>query len=345
MVWKTMPMRDGEEPDAVLTMAGGERIMEPFTVYIYDNILFVGTHGGSKVFIYKDLMALTDDSEPDLIVTKIHGAIHDIFYDGHYLFISAGSGIHIYHGLPDEDREADEVITEVDLGGVRYQLDPWGLYFDGDYLWVFTGCSEHYSFILRIPREGIEPHFPTHLIREDFEKYLETGVVPEFLIPFERWRSSMETSGVMEKPVGEMPMEEKPVIPEAAKVVIRDVGYNPSEPVEGEEVEVRVDVENIGGGISLLIVRIDGSETIIEGLSAGESKTVILHVKPEEVGENTYTVWVEDESGRTLSMREFSITVKPRGGPHPFLPMSLTASIILVVAIILLWMWKRRPKL
>jgi len=145
----------------------------------------------------------------------------------------------------------------------------------------------------------------------------------------------------MEKPIGEMPMEEKPVIPEAAEVIIRDVGYNPPEPVEGEEVEVWVDVENIGGDIPLLIVRVDGSETIIEGLSAGETRAVILHVKPERVGKNTYTVWVEDESGRTLSMREFSITVKPRGGPPPFLLMSLTASIILIVAIILLWMWKR----
>jgi len=337
-VWKTMPLRDGQEPDVVLTMAGGERIMEPYTVYIYDSILFVGTHIGSKVLIYKDLMNLTDDSEPDLIITKIHGAIHDIFYDGRYLFISSGSGIHIYHGLPEEDREAEELIAEVDLGGVRYSLDPWGLYFDGDYLWVFTGCSEHYSFILRIPRKGIEARLPERLIREDFEKYLETGVVPEFLKPFERWRSSMEMGGVMEQPVEEMPMEEKPV--EAAEVIIRGVACDPPEPFEGEEVEVLIDVENIGGDIPLLIVEVDGSEVEIEGLGAGETRTVMLHIRPDMAGENTYTVKVEDERGHTLSMREFSITVKPRR--RASLPlMTLSVSIIIFSALILLWMWKR----
>jgi len=68
---------------------------------------------------------------------------------------------------------------------------------------------------------------------------------------------------------------------------------------------------------------------------------VMLHIRPDMAGENTYTVKVKDERGHTLSMREFSITVKPRGGPPPLLLMSLTASITLIVTIILLWMWKK----
>ncbi|MCD6510529.1 MAG: hypothetical protein J7L11_09110 [Thermoprotei archaeon] len=152
--------------------------MEPFNVCIYRNILFVALHIGSKVLIYKDLDNLSNESNPDLILGEpegLHGGIHDIYYDGKYLFISTGSGIYIYHGLPESPREADEVIREVNISGVRFRLDPWGIYFDGEYLWVFNGCSEHYSFIIRISRFKTEPVHPDKLIRDDFKEYLKKG--------------------------------------------------------------------------------------------------------------------------------------------------------------------------
>ncbi len=178
LVWKSIPTRDNQPPDVVLTEFNGERIYEPFNVYIYKNILFVGLHQGSKVLVYKDIDKLTSSSNPDLILGEdegLHGGIHDIYYDGKYLFISTGSGIYIYHGLPETPREADEVIAEVYAGDMNLRLDPWGIYFDGENLWVFNGCSEHYSFIIRIPRSKTEPVHPDKLIRDDFKEYLGKG--------------------------------------------------------------------------------------------------------------------------------------------------------------------------
>ena len=185
LVWKSVPTEDDQKPDVVLTMAGGERIMEPFTAFIYGDTLFVGVHIGSKVLIYKSIERLTDETEPDLILGEsegIRGGVHDVFYDGRYLFISAGQGLYIYHGLPEERREPDEVITEVDVSGTTYRLDPWGIYFDGKNLWVMNGCSEDYSFVMRIPKSRTEPVHPEKLMSEEFAEYLESGEVPEFMV-------------------------------------------------------------------------------------------------------------------------------------------------------------------
>ena len=190
LVWKSMPTEDNQEPDVCLTKAAGVSITEPYNVFIYNDTLFVAEHIGSRVLIYHNISQLTDNSEPDLIIDKIGGAIHDIFYDGNYLFISAGSGIHIYRELPESNREADEVITYVNISTANitanYKLDPWGIYFDGNYLWVMTGCSEHYSFLIRIPTkyaEALPP--PDKLMKDDFKEYIENGTFPDFLKPFE----------------------------------------------------------------------------------------------------------------------------------------------------------------
>ena len=186
LVWKSMPTEDNQEPDVCLTMAAGKNITEPYNVFIYNDTLFVAEHIGSRVLIYYNISELTDDSEPDLIIDKIGGGIHDIFYDGNYLFVSAGSGVYIYYGLPDTNKEADEVITYVNISGVNYKLDPWGIYFDGEYLWVMTGCSEHYSFLVRIPTKHAEVLPPPNkLMRDDFKEYIENGTFPEFLEAFE----------------------------------------------------------------------------------------------------------------------------------------------------------------
>lgn len=178
LVWKSIPTRNNQPPDVILTEFNGERITEPFNVYIYQDILFIALHIGSKVLIYKNLDRLSNESNPDIILGEsegLYGGIRDIYYDGKYLFVSTGSGIYIYHGLPESPRKADEVISEVNISGVRFKLDPWGIYFDGEYLWVFNGCSEHYSFIIRIPISKTEPVYPDKLIRDDFKEYLEKG--------------------------------------------------------------------------------------------------------------------------------------------------------------------------
>ncbi len=178
LVWKSMPTRDNQPPDIVLTKFNGERFNEPYNVYIYKNVLFVALHIGSKVLIYKNIDALTDESDPDLILGEeegLHGGIHDVFYDGENLFISAGNGIHIYHGLPKEPREPDETISEVSIDGVYFTLDPWGIYYDGEHLWIFQGCSKHYSYIMRISRNRTEPVHPERIIREGFKAYAEKG--------------------------------------------------------------------------------------------------------------------------------------------------------------------------
>jgi len=184
LVWKSMPTRDDQEPDVCLTQAGGEKISEPYNVFIYNNTLFVAVHTGSKLLIYNNISALTDTSEPDLIIDKITGGVHDVFYDGVHLFVSAGSGVHVYHELPTKNRDADEIIEYVDFNGTELKIDPWGMYFDGDYLWVMTGCSEHYSFLIRIPTKDKEVTPVKKLMREDFKDYLEKGIEPSFLKAF-----------------------------------------------------------------------------------------------------------------------------------------------------------------
>jgi len=203
LVWKSMPTRDNQPPDVILTEFNGERIMEPFNVYIYKNILFVALHTGSKVLIYRNIDALTDESDPDLILGEnegLRGGIHDIFYDGENLFISTGTGIHIYHGLPKEPREPDETISEVDIGGVRFMLDPWGIYYDGEHLWIFQGCSRHYSYIIRISRKRTEPVHPEMLIRDDFKIYAEKGseILGEVMNLFERMESEEDPQTIKE---------------------------------------------------------------------------------------------------------------------------------------------------
>ncbi len=169
LIWKTFPTRDNQPPDVILTEFNGMRIEEPFNVFIYDNILFVTLHMG-KTLIYKNLDAITENTEPDVV---LEGGGHDVFYDGKYLFISCGGRIEIYHGLPDSPREPDEIISEVNVGGYRMHLDPWGIYYDGEHLWVYTGCSEHYSYIIRISRTRREPVYPEKPMRDDFKAYIE----------------------------------------------------------------------------------------------------------------------------------------------------------------------------
>ncbi|RLI83157.1 hypothetical protein DRP04_02190 [Archaeoglobales archaeon] len=209
LVWKSMPTKNDQEPDVCLTMAAGKNITEPYNVFIYNDTLFVAEHIGSRVLIYYNISELTDDSEPDLIIDKIGGGIHDIFYDGNYLFVSAGSGIHIYHGLPDTNKEADEVITYVNISCVNYRLDPWGIYFDGEYLWVMTGCSEHYSFLVRIPTKHAEVLPPPNkLMRDDFKEYIENGTFPEFLEAFKGIIGIGEKVGKVPPPIdGHQPQD------------------------------------------------------------------------------------------------------------------------------------------
>jgi len=198
-----MPTRDNQPPDVVLTEFNGERIIEPYNVYIYKNTLFVALHIGSKVLIYRNIDSLTDESDPDLILGEnegLRGGIHDIFYDGENLFISTGTGIHIYHGLPKEPREPDETISEVDISGVRFMLDPWGIYYDGEHLWIFQGCSRHYSYIMRISRKRTEPVHPEKLIRDDFKAYAEKGgeILGEIMDLFERMESGEDPQTIEE---------------------------------------------------------------------------------------------------------------------------------------------------
>ena len=169
LIWKSIPTRDDQPPDVILTEFNGMRIDEPFNVYIYENTLFVTMHMG-KTLIYKNLDSISNNSEPDVV---LEGGGHDVFYDGNYLFLTGGGEIMIYHGLPDSPREPDEIIREVDVSGRRMRLDPWGVYYDGEHLWVYTGCSEHYSYIMRISRTRRESVYPEKLIRDDFKAYME----------------------------------------------------------------------------------------------------------------------------------------------------------------------------
>ncbi len=217
LVWKSMPTRDNQEPDVVLTKAAGEPIIEPFHVFIYKDMLFVAQHINSRVLVYFNISKLTNDSEPDLIIKPKEPMLrgpHYVFYDGKYLFITDLYGIFIYHGLPKYgEQPPDEYLEFVSLYYYdNFQLHPWGIKFDGKYIWTMVGCDIHYSFLARIPTRFVEPApKPEKLVREGFIEYVEGGEVPEFLRPFEPWIA--EAKGAPKELPKKLPLIELEKVP------------------------------------------------------------------------------------------------------------------------------------
>ena len=206
LIWKSIPTRDDQEPDVVLTEAAGEPIIEPFHVFIYKDMLFVSQHINARVLVYFNISKLTNNSEPDLIITpkepsSLRGP-HYVFYDGKYLFITDLYAIFIYHGLPKySEQPPDEYLEFINVYFYdNFQLHPWGIKFDGKYIWTMVGCDIHYSFLARIPTRFAEPApKPEKLVRDDFIEYVEKGEVPEFLKPFEYWLHEAEGEFIEEE--------------------------------------------------------------------------------------------------------------------------------------------------
>gem|GEM_PF-1480112 len=192
LVWKEIPTHDDQVPDVVLTEAAGVQIRQPFDVFIYGDTLFVAdSEEDNRILVYYDIPGLTNDSEPDLILTPLNDrgepmfrSAHYVFYDGRNLFVTDLYCVHIYHGLPsDGTSPPDEVICCASNGREVIPLSPWGVRYDGNYLWLINIWRD--TGVWRIPRLGVEPlPPPEERIKPEFAEYLETGVVPDFLSEF-----------------------------------------------------------------------------------------------------------------------------------------------------------------